>query len=283
MGNYAKNLRTRADILGSQKTGFCVICGAHGKLTNDHVPPKGCIELEDVILQSLMPTEMQTGRASIIQGGVRFKTLCEQCNNNLLGIQYDPALKNFVNAVLDQIKQRQGRIALSPIVRINCKPNRIARSLIGHIFAAHSVKETIEKIESLGAGESLRKYLLNPAAEFPFDWRLYCWPYFSRKQVIIRHAGFGDFSAPEPAKSLLYGHIIKFFPLGFWFVHNQPPECHIHTYEVTPIGSANLDIDESLVFDFRSMPAVGFPEHPVGNQIMLMSDEQGSVASPRKP
>lgn len=281
MGEYTKNLRTRASIVGKTRRGHCVICGEFDDLTADHVPPKGCIKIADVVLTSLMPNPTQKGRNPTIQGGVKFRTICGNCNNNLLGTQYDPALKEFINTFLEHIKQRNGRIALSPTFRIQYCVNRVVRALIGHILASHSTSETTERKESIGAGESLRRYFLDPTASFPKEWRLYCWPYPSRKQVIAKHLMLADFSVPSPDRNSLYGHVLKFLPLGFWFVHDQPTACNIHAYEITPAANADIDATDSILFDIRSFPDTRFPENPVGNQVVLTSDEHCSVATPR--
>jgi len=50
---------------------------------------------------------------------------------------------------------------------------------------------------------------------------------------------------------------------------------------MTPSSDAGIDDMDAIYFDLRNILQPGFPETPVGNQVMLFSDEQASVASPR--
>ncbi|MFJ2988318.1 hypothetical protein ACIPF8_10655 [Collimonas sp. NPDC087041] len=278
MGEHSKNLRSRANILGANRIGFCVICGTHGKLTADHVPPKGCGVLPDVILRPLMSAD-GTLRGPKIQGGVKFRTICGGCNNTLLGTLYDPELKVFVTDMLTQIMQTANQV-YARFVHIKIRTPLVIRALIGHMLAAHAVQETLEKRESLGANDSLRDYLLNPTATFPKDWRLYCWPYLSRQQVILKHAVLSDLSNFNLRTNPLYGHVIKFLPLGFWFVHDQPSDYHISAFEITPPYDAETDFMETIIFNLNERPHFLFPETPQGNQMLAFADHQSSVASP---
>ncbi|MBC3931067.1 hypothetical protein [Undibacterium curvum] len=284
MSNTLRNFRKKSEIFGTtNNSGFCAICGNYGKLTADHVPPVGCLKIsgaiKDVIFRNFLSEDRDQRRPPIIQGGVKFNTVCTNCNSDLLGRRYDPSLNNFAANMLEALRLRQNP-GVSPVFKLSLESHKIARSVIGHILAAHSVEHTKNKLAPIGASESLRKYLLDSTLGFPKEWRLYCWPYLGKNQVIHRHVAMTDFSVNSDDK-VLYGHILKFFPLGFWFVHNQPAVYNLYLPEITPSSNCELDTSDDLIFDTRNIPSRFFPENPVGNQAFLLCDDQCSVASPR--
>jgi len=69
--------------------GFCAICRNYKKLTNDHVPPKGCGNIENLLLKRLFGRTLLDENFCKATGGLHYKTLCSQCNNKLLGAKYD--------------------------------------------------------------------------------------------------------------------------------------------------------------------------------------------------
>jgi hypothetical protein len=102
MGEYSKNLKKRILNQGP-KEGFCVICGGFGVLSRDHVPPKGCHNLNDVELKTVLPSPEYSKVGTTSQGGTHYKTLCEKCNNHCLGTLYDQALIDFSNSITSTV------------------------------------------------------------------------------------------------------------------------------------------------------------------------------------
>ena len=76
--------------------GRCNICGEEKKLTSDHVPPKGVNRFTRMELHSvsgaLNALEGKKKKFRQFQNGVKFRSLCRDCNGGLLGKKYDPAL-----------------------------------------------------------------------------------------------------------------------------------------------------------------------------------------------
>lgn len=191
MGAYSKKLRSRIDILGGQRTGHCVICGTVGPLSADHVPPKGCIQITDTVLKSMVPPQ-DGSRGHLIQGGIKFRTICSTCNNTRLGALHDPHLKDFVDQIRHQMIVAPVTAYIPRIFEASFSAHHIAKAIVGHILAAHSVKETAEFKDDIGANSSLRQYFLAAEGNFPPDWKLFCWPNFYREQVILRHFAIAD-------------------------------------------------------------------------------------------
>jgi hypothetical protein len=282
MAGYSKRINSWAGFAGKKGPGFCVICGQFGELTRDHVPPQGCVQITNAILSRLTMDSERTDQSLstiYIQGGLKFKTLCATCNNELLGLSFDPELKYFVDNMHRGLQGVASNVVLPRIVRLEANLHLVAKSVIGHILAAHSVDDTQTWRPDIGASESLRQYFLNPGRHFPRDWRLYCWPYLSRKQVILRHAAWMDVSLSKPAEKTVYGHLLKFLPFGFWLVHNQPMEFVIDALDITPRGVPDAT-REVVSFNLRHAPHHLYPENPSGHHIMLFANEQSSVAAP---
>ena len=115
------------------KVGRCNICGTDGPLTEDHTPPKGCVRPTTVELHHIharLQPERVKGRIS--QNGVKFRTLCGRCNSHFLGAEYDPTLIKFAQDVALVLRQD---ILLPTTVAIRTKPQRLMRSVIGHVWA----------------------------------------------------------------------------------------------------------------------------------------------------
>lgn len=271
-------------MTGKKGPGYCAICNQLGGLTRDHVPPKGCVDMTNAVL-SRLTMDAEAGELSSnnihIQGGLKFKTICGRCNNDLLGAQFDPELKLFVDSMRTGMQNVGLNVVLPRLVHAEVNLHLVTKAVIGHILAAHSVAQTVTKHDDLGASEVLRQYFLRRDMPFPEDWRLYCWPYFSRRQIILRHGSWMDVSLQNPAQKSVYGHVLKFLPLGFWLVYKQPVEFHISAQEFTPYGLP-VNERERVTFDLRHAPHRGYPEIPTGHHVLLFANEQSSVTTPHK-
>lgn len=153
--NYYKRKR--------EKRGRCNICGKIADLTWDHVPPKSCYNNGLIKFNSLykgVPTEKYEGA---FQSGVRFRSLCDSCNNNLLGANYDP---EFLKLTMQVSQFIQSPLVLPETLYFKCNINKIARAVCGHLIAAEN-----EYIDGLMFNE-LRKFVLDETALPPSNRKL---------------------------------------------------------------------------------------------------------------
>ena len=92
--------------MSKNKTGICHICLKKSKLTADHVPPKSCKNKgkQQLFLEYII-TEKNTAitKTKLFQNGIKFYTICQKCNNDLLGGDYDRELEYFMKEVESQI------------------------------------------------------------------------------------------------------------------------------------------------------------------------------------
>lgn len=225
MGDYTKTLSDRIKNRGSNE-GYCVICGDFGKLSRDHVPPKGCNNLNDSQLRGLVSREIKRCRTS--QGGTHFKTICSTCNGERLGHRYDPYIIELSNNITACIKAASNNIiALPRTLQRTVKPQRITRSIVGHLLAASAVNQINEPNKQNPMDDALKSYFLNENEYFPDRFEIYYWLYPSRKQTVVKYFGKKNMNG----SSTIIGHTIKFLPLGFYLVWDKPNKTTISIYQ----------------------------------------------------
>lgn len=168
--------------LNRGQTGSCNICQKPCVFELDHVPPQGGVDIQPMrqytILECLAGTSTNpTGL--ITQNGVKYRTLCNCCNGQLLGGGggYDETLNEFVLNVVSQLEKTK---PLASQMSVVTKPARLLRSLFGHLLAAKA------DIEHTKPDVAMRKYVLNPSAPLPPELNVFFFVYPYRNVVVIR-------------------------------------------------------------------------------------------------
>ena len=279
MGNYSNMLKSRVLTRGP-KVGYCAICRSHGSLTRDHVPPKGCGNVKDVILKTLTLDTLPEQKVSKThsQGGVHYLTVCSNCNNNLLGQKYDPALNSLYNEVISRAQSaQQNRIRLPAYSHHFIQPHKLARAVIGHLLAANSVGITSGNWNDSPFYDALRKYFLDETEDLPNKLEIYYWLYPYRTIKVLR--GLGKMSLDWEGN--IFGDIIKFAPFGFWLVWDQPKGLSTTLEKLIPRRGIEFDERIQIKFDYRKIPPESFPEAPADKEMLLFADTATSIASPK--
>jgi hypothetical protein len=124
--------------------GYCNLCSRLRELTWDHVPPQGSTTITRTQLQQFFNKFMITAdgqqaryhyaagalkrlgrnRPRISQNGLKFRTICAECNNKVLGGRYDPEIK--------RVSEEMGRLEpryRSYKVACHCEPGRLSISI----------------------------------------------------------------------------------------------------------------------------------------------------------
>jgi len=236
---------------------ICNICLNPSKLTEDHVPPKGVVGNDAVIVDTLM-SRLATGRAFqqklIAQNGVKFVTLCGGCNGKMK--HGDKILKRFAADVR--------RIIESPIyhlrpVKVATKPNHILRSVLGHLVAA---KPQTDKVPY---DASVRPCLMDYSVPIPNDIHVYFWVYPFRTIRICR-----DFLMPTVRgryDAFSTFQVLKFYPLAF-LVTDAPNYHPIYSWDDYRVIGLNQPFDVTLHLD--GVPPEDWPESPDNDNLVLM-------------
>ncbi len=250
--------------------GFCAICCTYSQLTKDHVPPKGCNNIDDRNLDQVFPREDTYSVFS--RGGTQFKSICANCNNNLLGAQYDPELVKLINKITPYIKANNtSKLYLPDQQLIFTKPHRVARAVIGHLLAALEDGQTNDHKNPMI--KYLAEYFLDPIKSFPEKFTMYYWIYPDYKQIVVK-----NFLRSNLNGNFIIGHTIKFFPLAFYFVYDQPKSCAINLPVFIDNTHMKLDDISQVKIDLNVIMDMDFPEIAKGSGYTLTCDHQNYAA-----
>lgn len=239
--------------------GYCRICGQWSKLTVDHVPPKSCGNINRI--------EINYGKGKFIsQNGLNCKTICGECNNKLLGGNYDKELVKLYNDVM--------ALSNRPVPKsrtFNIDVKSLVRCLLGH-FIAINIYDEKKSVQSL-LSEKLNdeKYIFGTYRKFVMgetdsldDIICYYWyypcneikmvPYFGKANVI-------DFDKPRA----ILGTLIKFFPIALYLVNKKSSTAILERVHVI-----NFNKDKILL-NFENILHKDFPEVPSSGEVILIN------------
>lgn len=277
MGKYSQNLKRRVQNKGPEE-GFCVICGEHGKLSRDHVPPKKCNNASDRELKTLLPSEEYSKVGTTSQGGTHYRTLCKTCNSDRLGLRYDPELIKLSNEITGIVKSvHEKTLSLPEAIYPFVKPARLSRCIVGHVLASGSVPQTKSGPFESEFYTELREYFLDQDKQLPDSVEIFYWTYPSNKQVIIRSMGVSSIKGD----GTIIGDLIKFLPLGFWIVWKRPKTITINLPQLTYYRDYQIDDLCQLPIDLKKIKRLDFPERPEDHEMIAINNEFTSISTPK--
>lgn len=204
--------RKKREIIGK-----CNICCREGILTWDHVPPKFCFNSEKVKYNKILDVQDKTKKLKESQNGIKFRSICENCNNNLLGSKYDKEYKKLVD-LLYNIYISKGNI--SQYIDIDgLQINKVARAVVGHFLAAKS------SFSNNIVEQKLREYFLDENKLPPKEISLLYYVYIYNTIMIMRDFvpkkfGNSQYKIPNGLMSC-----ISSFPLAFILVDKPDDNC----------------------------------------------------------
>lgn len=195
----------------------CNICGKRTKLSWDHVPPKCCNNNSKIKVNTFFEGPPNDGAKDYIknfQNGVKYRSICNECNNSLLGGNYDKELERFTQTIDRNLTTN---IILPRDINIKINVNMLCRAICGHLLAAknffdNSINENI-----------LREYVLNDSLYPPENFKLLYWIYPYSAIFIMRDFWIeSDVNHPRPDGmiSLMYS-----FPIGYLLVYKNKNDC----------------------------------------------------------
>lgn len=169
----------------------------------------GHAELMELV--EYMKVEPSGKSARMFQRGVKYRSICARCNNDLLGARYDQELISLTRTIAEDLHKR-----LFLPLEIETRINRLARRVIGHQLAHGLGMYRRGEVIQL-----LNEYFVDESRAFPDQLRLYCWLYPYNDQVVTNAAvGFFDFAVhQDPVFFLLQ----KYYPVGFLITQGELP------------------------------------------------------------
>jgi hypothetical protein len=115
------------------RVGFCRICGSNCELTYDHVPPQSCFNNTRIVLHSFPGYEYN----QFYNSGLKIRSICSNCNNNILGGNFDQELASFVKRINYNIFSKKYGIIRHKNNSYTIKSRMVLKSILGHILAAY--------------------------------------------------------------------------------------------------------------------------------------------------
>lgn len=187
----------------------CNLCQEKvAKLSEDHVPPKGWMTPRCVTIESYPEGSAEDiFRSRTSHNGLKFRTLCANCNN-ILGARYDKALKGFTNNIVQRV---QSPLNVLNSFTIETQPALVIKAVLGHILAAKT-GECSTPID-----EEIRRYVLGKDIKLSSKIKVYYW-YFPYDTAII--------SLDKTVCDILNGghayfSVLKYYPVAFLMMYES--------------------------------------------------------------
>lgn len=190
-----------------EKVSQCNICKKIKPLSWDHIPPKGGIHLSSVEQETVfqhMTMPKDNRKYSISQNGVKYRTICKECNE-IIGRKYDPVLNDFAYNMGKILKTN---LILPSIIYYKTKPNLLIRAILAHLLAAKA------DIDEVTVDEQVRNIIFDEDASIPEEIKIFYWlhPYIST--VIIRDIAMLAVRGKFGGKVGFFS-ILKYFPIAY--------------------------------------------------------------------
>lgn len=154
-------------------------------------------------------------------------------------------------------------LALPEYTVLETKPNRLVRSIVGHLLA-----QGLNQHRTGTAIIELTDYFINPTLRFPTRVNVYYWIYPFGDQVIIKSSSVSFHYWNSFATCML----IKFFPLSFLFVIDEPETWTLGVEKLNFYLTDNIDFSTKMRLKLKDVPAQRWPELPGDEGMVLHSD-----------
>jgi hypothetical protein len=261
--------------------GRCVTCGALGKLTLDHVPPRSAVPARPIEIRRLGQILSSIEQADPPRRGFAapdFRSICARCNNERLGAVYDPALVAFADRVRTWVRSTL-ILTLPQDATVQMKPALVARAVIGHILAAVPERKMQPEEWASPANEAMRDYFLGDSLALPPILQLVVWPYASSRTVLARQ--LVRVELPSQGPYLL--DVLKFYPVAFALLIDQSQTDLPHLRRIYPEMAGHPAGEIQFRLPLTNAPHKSWPESPGETGILLVSTERVFVIDRAAP
>lgn len=244
----------------------CNICLKSSALSWDHVPPKGCSNFGNTIINSFF--DIYTGSNShstlLSQNGLKYRTICSDCNS-FIGAKYD---EDLIDLTTNIVRFVNSDLIIPPNIKLMVKPLRIIKSITGHMLAAK------KHLGDTRCDDIYRHFILDENTLIPQDFHLFYWVYPFENTIIMR-----DFAMPAKRDGKLRGagffQLVKFFPIAFLF-------SNLTEYEGLPsltklASGVSIDDEIEMPIAFNRIVDRYWPERVENNNIILASEETSNA------
>jgi hypothetical protein len=233
--------------VGTERTeGQCFVCGEFGPLSDEHVPPKRAFNDRPFVTLSfnkglqLGPEGMPEGPKR--QGGVRFPSLCKQCNNDFGG-WYARAFVEWCYQGMYILERSGGAPQL--VYAHHIFPLRVVKQIAAMFMSVNGKDFRLTKF-----GKDLVPLLKKKEAKgLPEGLRLYA--YFNI-QGQLRYTGrVGKYSIAK-RESVVFSEI-TYPPFGYVMaLSGKPPDDRM--FDITHFAWNDYDEQRSMFLDLPVLP-----------------------------
>jgi hypothetical protein len=279
--------------------GYCNICNQLRPLTVDHVPPKGSTTLRQVDLKAFTDKFVETAkhplkfidaddtakkgtpRSRISQNGMKFRSICAQCNNYILGGRYDLEIKRVSETVGRLINASfNNGVWLPDGIRLPVRTHHLVRGIVGHLLAALESPDPSKPMPGYDSGfyADLRAYVLDENLPIPPGITFYYWTYPRLEQVLFKGLGL----CTQNGKHWLVGDLLKFFPLAYFVVDNTEGGLALPVTSIIGDGCNDMNCVVDLHIRFNDVPPHDWPETPDAEHYTIHPQRGAVVATPRR-
>jgi len=272
MGNHTKMLSERSKHTKIVK-GYCVICGNHGPLSKDHVPPQGSItitKVEQVHLTEVFGVDRNPIQGIRSMNGSKFRTICRVCNMTALG-ENDGEIADVCKSLTRKITHFI-TAANSPVSHVHTPVNAVkyCRAMVGHVLAATSVTECLKPPQETPYFTPLQRFVLGDDHALDDTHDIYYWFFPHRHHQSIK------LFTMQNQRNQCCMSVLSFFPLAFLLTEKGKG--------IFPAGAVKLELTDKSLFvnlsganrDFSGFPAVGLS----GDQMIALVDHLSIVSYP---
>lgn len=250
---------------------ICNICKSNDKLSWDHVPPQGGIDLSSMEVRNYnnLNFRQDSPDRDIMQQGLKYRTLCKKCNS-WLGSLYDETFNQFMR---DAFTYAQTPLHIPPIIGVRTSPTLIIKALLGHLLASKTgVCDT--EIDNI-----TRYYLFDKNSVLPSNIHVYCW-FYPYKCIIVSSDKF-QFN-PYSGESQYYS-IIKAFPLAFAIsLDSQLDNLLSISTEITKYNHNNEDEVVTIPMKFINNMPYDYPESLKYSGVQLVNSKSNDIFAVKK-
>jgi hypothetical protein len=272
VGKSSKNISERIRHTRI-KQGYCLICGKHGNLTQDHVPPKGSIEITKTEQKHI--TELLNSAPSSLKGvssqiGSTFRTICANCNNIHLG-NNDKEVARVCHELTEKIRHAFSSPGWhTKSIRVDVDIIKYTRAMIGHILAATSVTECTKPPVQSPYFSPLQEFILGNDSALSSSHDIYYWFYPLRRHLSAKMVLFMN----EGNKCCL--SLLSFFPIAFLVTEKGKGVFPAHAKKLEP-----TDTSLTLNLSMHNAKYIEFPfVELTGNSMYLLADFQCVISYP---
>lgn len=202
-----------ASLFNSTKSGYCRICGHYGKLSEDHIPPEKCFNEAPVYVNQ--PYQYK------IDKGLKVRSICEKCNNDILGGLYDNELKSFVTQIDNYFRLSVEHKMYFKKTDIEIDKEKVLRGILGHLLSCYGSQEELTSeidLEENCFSNRMRKYVLGENNQFYKEIIFLFWIHPYRSIRILPSVAM----TPMYSNNLmLCGALLSFYPVGIFIINNN--------------------------------------------------------------